>query len=72
MHKSKVGDIFVSTNKQKHTVMITQLNMTFEAFRTARLEWSKTRPSYEQGIESNFEGMTKFIYEKFYLTGKMK
>ena len=51
--------------------MTTQANMTFEDFRTERLEWSKTRPSYEQGLESDFESMTKFIYEKFYLTGKM-
>ena len=44
--------------------------LTYEEFRTKRLEWDKKQPSYMQKAESDFENMTKHIYETYYLKGR--
>ena len=48
--------------------MKTQL--TYNEFRTARINFNNSQDYYLQNIENDFEGVTKFAY-KMYLTGKI-
>lgn len=48
--------------------MTTQL--TYSEFKTRRINFNSSQPSYLQGLESNFEDMTQFMY-KMYLKGRV-
>ena len=49
--------------------MTTQL--TYSEFKAKRIEFQNARPLYTQGLEDNFEQMTKNIYNNYYLKGRV-
>lgn len=49
--------------------MTTQL--TYSEFKTRRINFEKSQPTYLQGLEDNFEEMTKHIYNNYYLKGRV-
>ena len=45
--------------------------LTYNEFKTLRANFQSTRPTYTKGLESDFETMTRNIYNNYYLKGRI-
>lgn len=47
------------------------IKLTYQEFKTKRINFLNNQPNYMQGLEENFEESTQNMYNNFYLKGRI-
>lgn len=45
--------------------------LSYQEFKTKRIEFLNTQPNYLQNLENDFETSTKNMYDNYYLKGRI-